>query len=306
MPNPVVTRQQIIRGPGRVTVGSLVIDDKDQINCVMESTRDDINTSLRGKVDEIATDNIIHTTLTPFGAVTQGLLDFFYKWQPTDIGASVFGNVDVPMLIHSRRGTKLTLVNSSLTKPPPLYLSPTKTPFGQIEITSLLGLTAYAGDIEAFSKLTTEAFPEIVQEKPKTGAAYFGTYGGFSINDTEDGWTIEWELLLTPEKTSNRGTIDYTVKGVKVTAKCVPVDKTEADIIGALPINKKLGSSLATGDDLVISPLGDPGLIVTLKNASLVSGPLNWGSDKRRIGELVWQANLDATTSKLYTVAIAA
>jgi len=295
--NPVVTRLQIIRGPGRVTVGGLVIDDKDAINCVMDAPTDDIMTSLRGKVDTIATDNIVKTTLTPYGGVTQALLDFLFKWQPKDIGASVFGDVDVPLSIHSRHGTKVGFKNSGLVKAPNLLLSPIRTAFGQIEIDSVVGLTDFPGDAGAYYSVTSEAFPtNYNQPDPMVGAPYFGSWGTFDVNDTEDGWTITTELQMTPEKTSNRGTVDFTFTGITVTAKCVPVDKTEAQIIDALPINRRIGASLNTGVDLVIGPpAGVMGLGVTLKNASPVSGPLNWGSGTRRIGELVWQAHADAT-----------
>jgi len=300
---PVVKRTDILRGPGLVRLGGYAIDDKDAIACVMESTTDDITTSLRGKVDTIATDTTIKTTLTPYGGITNELLALFFALQPKNIGTSIFGETDTPMTVHSRLGTRLELVNSAITKAPEINLTPIRTAFGQLEITSLLALDKYGGDAAAFYNLSSVAFPSgHVQPKPMVGAAYFGAWGSFILDDTEDGWIITPEFTLTPVKTSNRGTVDLTLSDIKVTAKCVPVDKTEADIIAALPINKKLGSSLATGDDLVIA--GPGGLAVTLKNASLVSGPMNWGSDALRFGELVWEANADSNDI-LYTVELA-
>ena len=51
---------------------------------------------------------------------------------------------------------------------------------------------------------------------------------------------------------------------------------------------------------LVIAATG--GLTVTLKKATLVTGPLNWGTTTLRAGELGFTAHVDVTTGKLFDV----
>ena len=47
------------------------------------------------------------------------------------------------------------------------------------------------------------------------------------------------------------------------------------------------------------------GLTVTLKNASLVAGPLNWGATALRAGELGFTANVDTASGALFSLALA-
>ena len=85
------------------------------------------------------------------------------------------------------------------------------------------------------------------------------------------------------------GTVDYTIAGVSVTATCTPLGLTEAQILAALPITKGRGASLAGTNDLVIAGTG--GLTVTLKNATMVTGPLQWGNTTLRAGEVAFRAH---------------
>ena len=74
----------------------------------------------------------------------------------------------------------------------------------------------------------------------------------------------------------------------------------EAQLRAALPALKGRGASLAGDDDLVIS--SDNGLTVTLKCASLVTGPINWGATALRAGEIGFTANIDPTDGSLFDV----
>lgn len=97
------------------------------------------------------------------------------------------------------------------------------------------------------------------------------------------------ELATEPVSTDGVGTIDYTLAGVTVRAKCTPVGLSESQILSALPIAKGRGSSLRGSNDLVIA--GDGGLTVTLKNATMVTGPLAWGTTTLRAGEVGFVAH---------------
>ena len=108
------------------------------------------------------------------------------------------------------------------------------------------------------------------------------------------------ELQTEPVTTDSQGTIDYTLTGVNVTARCTPLGLSEAQILAALPALKGRGASLAGADDLVIS--SDNGLTVTLKCVSLVTGPLNWGATALRAGEIGFTANIDPTDGSLFDV----
>ena len=63
----------------------------------------------------------------------------------------------------------------------------------------------------------------------------------------------------------------------------------EAEILAALPVSGARGSMIGGESDLVVSGAG--GLKVTLMKASLVRGPLQWGTTTLRAGELGFTAH---------------
>ena len=281
------TRQSIIRGPGTVAFGGVKFFDASGITAEIDSATQEVPSSIIGKLDTIKTDQTGKVTLTPVGNLSEALLGvLFPAWMQTPvIGTSLFGTTDAPLVISSRAGTKLTFAAAALTKCPDLLLSPVKTAFGQMEFTALL---------------PNGKLPDPPREG-LTGFHYSGTYGQLVIPDTKDGWTVAFDLQLDPVTTDSQGTIDYTLGGIGVTAKCTPLGLTEDQILAALPVLRGRGASIAGANDLVIEATG--GLSVTLKCASLVTGPLNWGATALRAGEIGFTANIDPTDGSLFEVA---
>lgn len=299
------TRQSIIRGPGTVTFGGVKFFDASGITAEIDSATQEVPSSIAGKLDTIKTDQTGKVTLTPVGNLSEALLGvLFPAWMQTPvIGTSLFGTTDAPLVISSRAGTKLTFNAAALTKCPDLLLSPVKTAFGQAEFTALLPNGKLPDDAQ--TKLYTVAAADYADGEPPreglTGFHYAATFGSLSIPDTLDGWTVSFVLQLNPVTTDSQGTIDYTLGGIGVTAKCTPLGLTESQILAALPVLSGRGKSTAGADDLVITATG--GLSVTLKCASLVTGPLNWGATALRAGEIGFTANIDPTDGSLFEVA---
>lgn len=300
------TRQSIVRGPGTVTFDGATLYDRDGITAEIDSATQDVESSLSGKLDTIKTDQIGKVSLTPVGNLSDAILAVLYpSWVRTPvIGQSVFGATDKPLAVHSQAGVKVTFSAAALTKFPDLTLSPVKTSFGQCEFTALLPNGKLPDDTT--SKLYTVAAAAYSAGIPPrtglTGRHYQGTFGSLSIPDTLDGWTVGVEAQLQPVTTDSQGTIDYTLTSVNVTARCTPLGLSESQILSALPALKGRGSSTAGSADLVIAASG--GLTVTLKNAALVTGPLNWGATALRAGELGFTAHVDTATGALFSVAL--
>lgn len=288
-------RQSIVRGPGTVTFDGVKFFDKDGISAEVESATQEIPSSVSGTLDVIKTDQTGKVTMTPVGNITEAILAvLFPDWvQKPEIGRSVFGSTDKPLVVSSKAGTKVTFHAAALTKCPDLTLSPVQTAFGGVEFTALLANGKLPGEANAFFSTAAAAYAD--GEAPRTnltGCHYQGTFGQLSIPDTEAGWTVSVEPSLNAVTTDSQGTIDYTLGGVTVRARCVPLGLTEAQILAALPIAKGRGVSVATEDDLVIQAQG--GLKVTLKHAALVTGPIRWGTTQLRAGELGFVANIAA------------
>ena len=93
------TRQSIIRGPGTVMFGGLKIHDSSGITADIESSTQDIPSSIAGKLDTIKTDQTGKISLTPVGNITQALLDLFFPaWMKKPVfGTSIMGETDMPL-----------------------------------------------------------------------------------------------------------------------------------------------------------------------------------------------------------------
>ena len=289
-----INRTTILRGPGTVIYNTgndaQTIFDATGITAEVESSTQDIPSSVSGTLDQIKTDQVGTVRLTPCGQLSADLLALLYPYGTPTIGARVFPDADVPITVHSVAGTKVTFVNAALTTMPPLTLSPVKTSFGEAVFTALLGLGKKPSDANSFFTTAAAAYASGGPDPTGiVGVQYSATFGSLNILDTLDGWTVTPELELEPVTTALLGTVDYTIKGVKCTATCTPIGLTEAQLLGALPIAKDRGASLKGAADLVITGAG--GLTVTLKNATMLRGPLQWGNTTLRAGEVQFTAH---------------
>ena len=304
------TRQSIVRGPGTVLYNNVYIHDSNGINAEVETTTKEIPSSIAGNLDTIKTDQVGKITLTPVGEISADLLETLYQYQTPNPGSSIMGQSDSPLHISSRAGTDVTFYNAALTRIPDLILSPVKTAFGPAEFTALLANGKLPTDADSFFSVDSAQYT--YGEPGRTGLSgchYTGLWGSgpgsLVIPDTQEGWTVSFELQLDPVTTDSQGTIDYTFGGLTVRASCTPLGLSESQILGALPILSGRGSSTATANDLVIvAP--NPGLTVTLKSAALVTGPLAWGATTLRAGQIGFVAHRavsSGTLGALYSVA---
>lgn len=307
-----IYRTNILRGPGTVIFSTgndaQTIFDATGITADVESSSQEIPSSVSGAIDTIKTDQVGTIRLTPCGQLSDDLLALLYPYGTPTIGARVFPDADVPLTVHSVAGTKVTFVNAALTTMPPLTLSPVKTAFGEAVFTALLGLGKKPSDANSFFTTAAAAYASGGPDPTGiVGVQYSATFGSLNILDTLDGWTVTPEIQLEPVTTDLLGTVDYTVSGVTCTATCTPLGLTEAQLLGALPITKDRGTSLKGAADLVITGAG--GLTVTLKNATMLRGPLQWGNTTLRAGEVQFTAHRafsSGTPGAVFSVEMAA
>lgn len=285
-----MNRTTIVRGPGSVIYGGKTFFDASGISAEIESATSEMPSSVSGNIATIKTDQTGKISFTPCGQLAADLLALLFPYANPTVGASACGAADRPLVIHSLAGTKVSFVNAVLSKMPEIYLSPVKTAFGSAEFSSALGLAKAPGDADALYKVEQAAYNAGAPDPTGiAGVSYSGTFGDLVIGDTADGWTVTPTVTLEPVTTDNLGTIDWTVGEVSCTATCTPIGLTEAQILAALPATQARGSLVGGTTDLVISGAG--GLAVTLKNASLVRGPLAWGTTALRAGELQFTAH---------------
>ena len=299
-------RTTIIRGPGSVTYGGQTLFDANGINASLDSSTGEIPSSVSGNIGTMKTDQTGKVTLTPCGQVSAALVALLFPYGNPTIGSSACGSTDRPLVVHSLAGTKVSFLNAVLSKMPEIYLSPVKTAFGSLEFSAALAKGKAPGDANSLYKVETGTYGLGAPDPSGiVGVQYSAEFGDLTIDDTADGWTVTPEVTLQPVVVDSVGTIDWTIADVACTAKCTPIGLTEAQILAALPVAQARGSLVGGSDDLVITG-GTGGLTVTLKNASLVQGPLQWGNTALRVGEIGFTAHRSfssGTPGPLFTVA---
>jgi hypothetical protein len=247
--------------------------------------------------------------LTPAGQVTADMITSLFPWLNPTIGNSIFTGTDVPLKLHSKAGVLYTLLASAVTKMPDLILSPRKTALGQAQFMSVLKSSGDPATAEHYYTTASSAWSDTsFATTDIRRLAYAGVWGSsFTSILTEDGWTVSFDTSIKEQGIDENGTVDAFLQDVKVMAKCKPVNLTETAILSALRIQGTggaIGTSLRQATDLVITGTG---VVVTIKDAALVEGPLNWGSSTLRSGELGFigqRVESTGTFGALATIAI--
>lgn len=306
-------RTAILRGPGAILFGSLVLHDADGISADLNLESSPVSSSLLGQVDAWRASRYATVSFRPAGAINATILAALYPQQTPDIGASLIGASDVALIVHSKAGTKLTFGAAGLVAPPQLRLSATQTAFGGAA--TFLAVTKKAVDPatdDAILKIESAAFSSatypFATTDLKTGA-YAGTYDSTTIA-TRAGWTVDVTFGTEDVVTDNEGLVDRTLASVAVVAKCQPTNLTEAQILAWTGVHGSgltNGSSVRSGKDLVITAVG--GVRCEIYDAALRVGPYRWGNVTLRSGEIAFVGERKLTAGvpgALYSIAMQA
>jgi len=303
-----ISRENVIRGPGTVQLGSVQMFDRDSIKADIEIDRFGVDVSAYGNVDTRFKDAKGKIAFRPCGNLTASILTTLFPHGSPSIGSSLFGATDTACLVHSTAGTKVTFHSAALTKMPNLKLSTTETAFsGQAEIMALPKNNTPRTTSNSFYTVASETWAGSFNVADIKGGIYLGTWNGVTFQ-TSEGWDVEFDMGLEEQYADGVGTYDVMLKSVGVRAKCRPIGISESTLLGYLNVQGAtaiLGSTMRTGNDLVIT--SSTGLTVTLKEVALVEGPLEWGNTTLRVGEIGFVANRSIAAGvpgALFTVAL--
>ena len=106
------SRTSILRGPGSVTYVGQTFYDADGITADVETTTQDVPSSVSGTLDTIKTDATGKVTFTPCGQLSADLIALLFPYGSATIGASACGLADKALVVHSVGGTKVTFLLS--------------------------------------------------------------------------------------------------------------------------------------------------------------------------------------------------
>lgn len=226
------------------------------------------------------------------------LLDFTY-------GARIFGTVDTPMTILARNGDEIVIANCQLVGISNLKLAANQQIFsGNFKFVALIGNNQAPTSANAYYTRSTGVayaegnFPE-TDPMFLTWTGAWGALVGFTTIYTEAGWEVAWEIATKDDVVDGVGPIDQFVEKCWLTASCIPVGPTRAQLDAQFDFqgaNADVGADAAAGAvaDLILSA-GTHSL--TIHNAMIEKTQDVYAPFKKRQGETLWTpANRTFTT----------
>lgn len=305
-------RTTLVKGPGVVKFGDVVLHSADGITADVSVETTPIPSDMEGEVDKLIINRFAEASIRPVGQLSSAILAALFPHQTPALGTPIFGDADVPLILHSKAGVRCTFLNAALIAPPQLVLSATRTAFGgAAKFRALLAADKAPGDDGSFIEIDDVPFSAVDYPFLATakGGRYIGTLGvgqaALQI-DTLSGWSIDVQIATTPWKTDHEGEIAHDLASVAVLAKCTPVRLSESDLLGLVPWNAVQGASARSGKNLVISAGAGSGVVkATLSDVAVLQGPCKWGATALRAGEIGFTAHrtiADDTLGALYQV----
>ncbi|MFA6962446.1 MAG: hypothetical protein WC205_16950 [Opitutaceae bacterium] len=295
-----IDRSTIPTGPGKVLFDSAHIFSQDGINATISKETFEVLVDAYGVVDQRLKDISVQVTLTP---KMWKDLAVILPYAAMNVGTSIFGAVDKPLVITPNNGQPLTIAAAAVTKLPSITLSTNKPILGSMEFSGML-----ANATEWAAAASRVSLGVAASDVALTGFdltkvpnyAYSAAIGTLAF-ETEDGFQIDFSLSLDDQPTDSQGNIDKTLGTLTATCRCVPIGITQDEILTALAIQGtgvRRGASIG-GADLVItgSEIGAP--VVTLHGASLSQGGSIFQRGKKRAGEITFVTRRTVTTGVL-------
>ncbi len=293
-----INRSTILSGPALITFGGQSFYSKGDVTLNFKPKLFAVSTAHFGEVDKRVSDREYEVSFEPDGRFTTALAAVLWPYAATLNGASIYGGTDRPLIIWSRDGQKLTLVNAAITGMPNMHFGAAKTIQGAIKFTGLLANNTDPSNAAAYYTLTSTTYPgdagwlaSDVKSQAYTSAWGTAPWDAFF---TEAGWDISFALNLKPQMVDGLGTVDMTLQGLAVTAKCIPVGPAVADILAKMAPAVALGNSIAAlASHLLISGTG---VYAKIYNAGMTESGFVYGAEKKRIAATTWQATRTLTS----------
>lgn len=300
-----ITRQNLVTGPARIVRGTGTVYSKSNFSVDIVKAQTPLVVDGLGQIDSLDEDALVSCQFNPEGRWNAATRGFLFPYLNPAVGLDIFGNADVPTVIHDSNAHIHTIIASAITQMPSLILSAAQTMIGQATITGVRGTGLDWNDASSLYTHATSggtfvdaAFvPSDIKVQNYTGA--WGAVAGFGTISTEAGWQIDFQTDIGFLKCDEVGTFKAILRGVIASARCTPTETTQAQILAALDYQEsasrrgKGGNALAA--DLTITG-ADGSAIVVLKSAKLLTAGMRFGAGIVRNGELAWVATRNFTS----------
>ena len=292
-------------GPAIVIFNGVSFYFKTGLDYEVVETTVPIEVDAFGEIAKVFKDRMVKFSGTPAGMIRAGDIAAQMPFQTANVGASIFGNTDTPLVIQTiNDGQTITWTRGGIGKYAPMLLSATKGTIysGAMDFYCLMASTFVLTGASAWNGITSTAYADATfdQSKLRMGqyVAAWGSTSPFSGMIAEDGFTFTPELKVKPLAVDNFGIIDYIVDSVTCSAKFKAANLTEANVETMLAMQGTSamlpGAAIGDGGNSLI--ITGPHLAVTMPGSAPHASKMPFGKGKLRYSELTFSSVTTFTT----------
>ena len=313
-----MTSRVISEGPAVVSYNGFNYYTTDTITLTPDIKLREMVSAYYGPVDSRVTDKMFNLTFTPFGMMNNNAAKYF-PFAVTDLGKLIMPGTDLPVVIWTSDGTKISIPAGVINKCPQLLLGTDIGPMGQMGLACLGDITKVDAAADAHYTISSAAISahSLDPDKAPTPAykavvTLAGTPDVVTEIDSEKGFTFDCGASLTPRSVNRYGTVNFKLSALKPTIAFTPFGITEAAALALFNIQgsgaAQLGASNKLGKSLVVKPANDAdkGITVTFSDFKVQSGAMLFGESDPRHGQYVFTPAVKVTAGvpgALYSVA---
>ena len=294
-----INRTTLTLGPGHLLYGNGLANKLycKSIKVSLKTKWLDIAPGGFGRIDRRKIDETISIQCDGIGEFDANIAALLWPYGSTAMGDSIFGATDTAMGVHTLGGQKFTFECCAVTKMPPIFIGAGAPIFGSFEITGILKLSTARSNAASLYALAAAAWagtPTAGNVKMLPAAASWALTPTAETIVPKAGWTIDFDLGLDWQVSSDFGTFDARFRSLEARAKCLPIGYSEARWaeLEIQDTGNDIGSGARAGADLTITQ-PNPGATVVLKNARFDTMAMQFGDNLDRMGEVVWLATRD-------------
>jgi hypothetical protein len=293
-----------IHGPAIIIFNGVTYYFKTGLKASIKRTRAKIEVDAFGQIAEVAKDCIVEFTGTPAGAIRAADLAAQMPYLPSQIGQSIFGPTDSPLVIQTiNDGSAITWQRGAIGKYAPILLSATHGTIykGDITFSCLMASTFIPTATSAWKAIASSPFADTTFDPSKVRMAQYtaswGDASPYNAMIAQDGFLLTPSLQTENIAVDNYGIIDIALKSVTASAQFKPANLTESQIDALIqlqgPTAALPGQAFGDGgNDLVIS---SNLLTATLKSAAAADYDLLYSTGRLRAGEVAFAASTTFT-----------
>jgi len=299
--------RDIIQGPAVVEYNGQLFYSEGQITLASDFKPRTMTSSVFGSGDRRITDKLFILSFTPIGMMDDNALKY-YPWSHADIGKLLAPATDLPVVIWTSAGEKISIPAGVVISPPTLALGTDRGPMGAMTIACMGDLTKEDAAADAHYTITTASVSAHTQDWSQVKTpAYKLTLGGDTptVIDGIEGYAFDLRPAVSPAGCNRYGTVNYRLDNLDPVITCRPAYQSEVLMMDLLNIQgasaATLGGSMALGRTLTLEPAGGSGVTVEFADCLIESGSMIFGASDPRHGDYAFLPVYTAG-SALYTI----